>query len=353
MHLPKFGQTITNAQKRIIFGPPTQALLPLKYHYVYDQYKNAIKNNWTPEEIGLASDKLDYKELPAGARNQWDKVLSMLTVMDMIVTDCIGEHIMPAASAPEFRSWLARQQFEEANHSDSYAYIIDGIGLEQQAVFDRYLTDATLYAKVEMANKAVELLTHGVSHNTFYSADVYDPADELNIVGIESFLKGYAFFPLVLEGLWFIMGLKCGTYATHYHRKMRGTSDQFAYILRDETLHVAVGIHVINVIKSEYSDAWTVEVREYIISLIKKGIELEKAFALSTYQQLPGLEPEAYINHCKYQAELLLNRIGLSAYSGTFPALSWLSGAIEMRKETNFFERKVTEYQQGGLNWEE
>jgi len=350
MHFPQFGQTITQAEKHLIFGPPTQALLPLKYPEIYDAYKAGIRNNWTPEEIGLNEDRIQYREMTEGVKHQYDLVLSMLTVMDMVVTDSLSD-VMGAASAPEFRAWLARQQFDEANHSDSYAYIIDGIGLKQQEVFDRYLTDKTLYAKVEMAEEAVQKLQ--LAYSTFEAAQ-QDSNTCTMAAAISTFIEGYAFFPLILEGTWFTMGLKCGTYASQFHGQMRGTADQFAYILRDEQLHTVTGLRALRLIKHEHPEAWTSDVVNYIKKMAEKGIELEREFATNAYHNLPGLPLNDYIEHCQYQCEQWLRQLDISVWPEARPRLKWLTESIETRKETNFFERRVTEYQAGtGLNWED
>ena len=66
MHLPDFGAIVSNADKRLVFGPATQALLPLKYSVIYDAFKDQIRNTWTPEEIGLGRQSRPSVSLPAG-----------------------------------------------------------------------------------------------------------------------------------------------------------------------------------------------------------------------------------------------------------------------------------------------
>jgi ribonucleoside-diphosphate reductase beta chain len=325
MHLPDFGAIVDNNAKRMVFGPPTQALLPLKYPAIYDAYKASIRNSWTPEEVGLSQDRYDYQILEPAIKNQWDRMLSMLTTMDMVVTDAVGQHIAPYASAPEFRAWLARQAFEEANHSDSYAFIIDGIGLNQREVFDRYLQERSLYAKIQMADIACGHLQEGT---------------------MEGFLKGYAFFPLVLEGLWFFLGLCCGTYATYFHRKMLGTTDQFMYILRDEVQHISTGLTALRLVMQESDTATISKVRVVWEDMLRQGWELEKEFAKDVYVELPHLQIKSYMEHSQFRTQQMASRVGLSVYPDAKPQLTWLD-EVSRKKEKNFFERRVDEYQVG------
>lgn len=330
MHVPAFEERVTKGQKRLVAGPDTQALLPLAYPWLYDQYKNGIQNLWTPEEIGMAEDKLQYPDLPPNLKRQYDYLLSMLTTMDMFVTDAVATCLQKHASAPELRQWLSLQQFQEALHSDSYAYIIQEIGLDQDEVFNRYLTEPTLYAKIELAQQYMGLA---------------EKADPSTTEGMADLIVAYTFLSLMFEGVWFLLGLSAGSYASKQAGLMRGTEDQFTYIRRDEILHVSTGLQVIRALIEEHPEAWTDMTRERILAMVRKSMKAENEFVKATYRGLPQLTAEDYMEQARFQAEKLLRRLQLSLYPEAKETLPWLS--IEQRRETNFFERRVTEYRKG------
>jgi ribonucleoside-diphosphate reductase beta chain len=333
MHVPQFKQSTSINDRRLIGGPSTQALLPLKYKWLYATYKKARLNFWLPEEVGVGQDKLDYVAIPTNVRHQYDWLFSMLTTMDIVVIEAIDVSIMRHATAPELRQWLALQGQQEAIHTDTYTLLADEIGLNPDDVFGRYLQEETLYAKIAEAGKYAQWLDE--------IEDISKPGE------LEKFILAYTFFALVLEGNWFFMGLSAGTYPSRFHRKMLGTGDQFQYIRRDEQLHFSVGLTVVADIIKENPQIDLSYVCEGILSIASRGIRLEEAFARNTYLELPGLSADAYIEHCKHLMNVNLRRLGLihPDFVGAEPALPWVSETVELNRESNFFERRVSEYQ--------
>ena len=303
--------------------------MPLKYKWLYETFKNANQNFWLPEEISMGNDKLEYTMLPSNIKHMYDWIFSMLTTMDLIVTDALESSIMPYASAPEFRSWLALQGYQEAIHTHAYVVVAEEVALDPDEVFGRYLQEEALYNKIKMAGEYSKLLENN------------------DIQNIENFILGYSFWAIILEGIWFYLGLSAGSYPSIYNRVMKGTADQFQYIRRDEALHYSTGISVIKEIINEYPEVWTKELQYKIKAMVEEGIEYERAFAQECYRNIPHLPAEGYIEQCKFQAEKNLNRLGLSHYPDAKSALPWLSASVDIKKEANFFERRVIEYQVG------
>lgn len=333
MHVPAFRHAVSINDRRLIGGPATQALLPLKYKWLYATYKKARLNFWLPEEIGVGKDKLDYLELPANVRHQYDWLFSMLTTMDIVVIEAVDVSIMRHATAPELRQWLALQGQQEAIHTDTYTLLADEIGLDPDEVFGRYLQEASLYAKIAEAGKYARWL---------------DEIDDISQPGaLERFILAYTFFALVLEGNWFYMGLSAGTYPSRFHHKMLGTGDQFQYIRRDEQLHFSVGLTVIADIIKENPQLDLAYVHEGILNIAARGIRLEEDFARNTYIELPGMSVDAYIEHCKHLMKVNLRRLQLEHpdFVDAEPALPWVSETVDLNRESNFFERRNTEYQ--------
>ena len=339
MHLPKFGNLVSLDDRRIVGGPPTQSLLPMKYKWLYNIFKKANNNFWLPEEIGMGDDKYQYTTLPVNVRHAYDRIFSMLTTMDLIVTDALESSIMPHATAPEFRSWLALQGYQEAIHSHSYTLIAEEVSLDPDEVFGRYLKEKELYDKIDMAYRYNKLI---------------DTADTSTIEGLRNFVLGYSFWVIVLEGMWFYLGLSAGTYPSRYHRVMRGTTDQFQYIRRDEQLHYSTGLLVIREILNEYPEVLNSDLVNDIKAMVEEGVGLEDAFADATYINLPGMLPNDYKEQVRFQARNLCRRLGIEVFPNATNAIPWFSESVDLRKETNFFERRVSEYQVAAdLGWDE
>jgi ribonucleoside-diphosphate reductase beta chain len=334
MHLPEFGQHVLMKDRRLVMGPPTQALLPMKYKWLYNIFDKANNNFWLPRQIGMQDDKYEYTQLPPNAAHFYDYLFSMLTTMDLVVTDALEATIMPWATAPEFRSWLALQGYQEAIHSDSYTLIAQEIAADEDRLFGMYLTERPIYDKIAMAAR----------YNERIEQALYCTNDEEALRG---FIVGYAFWAIMLEGIWFFLGLSIGGYPVAQYGKMRGTGDQFNYIRRDENLHYHTGISIIQNIISENPGIWTSDLVEEIKGMVEEGLDLEKRFAEAALVELPGLSSASYMQECRYQAMVILRRLGIDMYTDSAQTLKWLTALVDLRKEKNFFETHVDEYQTG------
>lgn len=137
---------------------------------------------------------------------------------------------------------------------------------------------------------------------------------------------------------------------------MVGTSEQFQYILRDESMHLNFGIDVINQIKLENPHLWTEDFQKEIISIVKEGVDLETAYAYDTMPVgILGLNAEMFSEYLRYIANRRLVQIGLNPeYQNVKNPFPWMSEMLDLKKEKNFFETRVIEYQTGGtLSWDE
>jgi len=159
-------------------------------------------------------------------------------------------------------------------------------------------------------------------------------------------------FYVIMEGIFFYAGFAM-MLSLKRQNKMPGVSDQFQYILRDESIHLAFGIDLINTIKDENPDIWTDEFIEDITAKIKKSVELEQAYVDDAMPTgILGLNPTSVKEYVEYIADRRFERIGLPLQYNTQSPFPWMSEVIDMAKEKNFFETKVTEYKTGGsLEW--
>ena len=251
----------------------------------------------------------------------------------------IGLAVMEKMSAPELQIYQARQVYEESLHTWTYQHCIETIGLNQSEIYNRYRVVPEINQKICMANNRLDSVLRS-------DIDLKDP-DELR-----NFVLSYMFFAAIFEGCWFYNGFS-PVFALQRRGLMKGTAEQFQYIMRDEVMHAAFGIRVVKqIIQEENLKPDKKEIRE----MWDEAYEAEKAYTNYILRdQILGYSAEMHLGQFKYIANRRANQLGLD--EEPFPeaesTLPWLDEQANLRKEKNFFETRVTEYQTGGaLNWD-
>jgi ribonucleoside-diphosphate reductase beta chain len=137
------------------------------------------------------------------------------------------------------------------------------------------------------------------------------------------------------------------------HNKMTGVGEQFQYVLRDESVHLAFGADLINAIVAENPEIWTAEFKSDLTAKIKRAVELEVDYARDALPRgILGMNSDSLKQYMEYIGDRRLERIGLSPIYGTANPFPWMSEIMDLKKEKNFFETRVTEYQTAGnLEW--
>ena len=327
--------------KRVINGQTDiNQLAPFKYPWAWNFFLNANKNHWTPLDINMAQDVTDYRhKLTVEEKHVYENVLSYLTTSDILAMRNIGLAVMEKMSAPELQIYQARQVYEESLHTWTYQHCIETIGLNQSEIYNRYRVVPEINQKICMANNRLDSVLRS-------DIDLKDP-DELR-----NFVLSYMFFAAIFEGCWFYNGFS-PVFALQRRGLMKGTAEQFQYIMRDEVMHAAFGIRVVKqIIQEENLKPDKKEIRE----MWDEAYEAEKAYTNYILRdQILGYSAEMHLGQFKYIANRRANQLGLD--EEPFPeaesTLPWLDEQANLRKEKNFFETRVTEYQTGGaLNWD-
>ncbi len=327
--------------KRVINGQTDiNQLAPFKYPWAWNFFLNANKNHWTPLDINMAQDVTDYRhKLTEEEKHVYENVLSYLTTSDILAMRNIGLAVMEKMSAPELQIYQARQVYEESLHTWTYQHCIETIGLNQSEIYNRYRVVPEINQKICMANNRLDSVLRS-------DIDLKDP-DELR-----NFVLSYMFFAAIFEGCWFYNGFS-PVFALQRRGLMKGTAEQFQYIMRDEVMHAAFGIRVVKqIIQEENLKPDKKEIRE----MWDEAYEAEKAYTNYILRdQILGYSAEMHLGQFKYIANRRANQLGLD--EEPFPeaesTLPWLDEQANLRKEKNFFETRVTEYQTGGaLNWD-
>ncbi|WP_083704635.1 ribonucleotide-diphosphate reductase subunit beta [Motiliproteus sp. MSK22-1] len=334
------GSHAINAEdKRVINGQTDiNQLAPFKYPWAWEYFLNANRNHWTPLDINMNQDIQDYQQrLNPEERHLYENVLAYLTTSDILAMRNIGLAVMEKMSAPELQIYQARQVYEEALHTWTYQHCIETLGLDQSEVYNRYRLVPQIYAKIEICNRRLE--------------SVLRPDINLrNADDLQEFLLAYVFFAAVFEGCWFYNGFS-PIFALQRRGLMRGSAEQLQYIMRDEVLHASFGIRVIKQILLEENVCLDpVSMKQ----MWEEAEAAERAYAKFLLPQpILGYSADQHIGQFRFMANRRSRQLGIEEpFAGTQNFLPWLDEQANLRKEKNFFETRVTEYQTGaGLKW--
>ena len=316
-------------------------LMPLKYKWAWEHYLNGCANHWMPTEVPMQKDIELWKsnKLTADERKVILRTLGFFSTAESLVGNNIVLAIFKHITNPEARQYLLRQSFEEAIHTHTFHYICESLGLDEREVFNMYHEVNSIHEK-----DAFEMRL---------TADIMEPGFSTDTTeGKQRFVKNLVGFYVIMEGIFFYSGFVM-MLSFHRQNRMTGVGEQFQYILRDETIHLNFGIDLINGIKAENPDLWTTEFQRELQDLIEQAVELEIAFAEDTLPRgILGLNAGLFREYVQHIADRRIERIGLTARHGSKNPFPWMSETIDLGKEKNFFETRVTEYQTGGaLNW--
>jgi ribonucleoside-diphosphate reductase beta chain len=337
------GKRINVEDKRLLNcrAVDVNQLMPLKYKWAWEHYLNGCANNWLPSEVPMQRDIELWKsnKLAADERLVIMRNLGFFSTAESLVGNNIVLAIFKHITNPEARQYLLRQAFEEAVHTHTFHYIVESLSLDQREVFNMYHEVNSIHEK-----DAFEMrLTEGILRPDFTT-------DTLE--GMQTFLRNLIGFYVIMEGIFFYSGFVM-ILSFQRQNRLTGIGEQFQYILRDETIHLNFGIDLINTIKEENPAAWTPAFQAELAGLIEEAVELEIAYAQDCLPRgILGLNAALFRDYVQHIADRRLERIGLGAKYGSKNPFPWMSEAIDLGKEKNFFETRVTEYQTGGvLSW--
>ena len=316
-------------------------LMPLKYHWAWEHYLNGCANNWMPTEVPMSKDIELWKsnDLSADERRVIMRNLGFFSTAESLVGNNIVLAIFRHVTNPECRQYLLRQAFEEAVHTHTFHYIVESLNLDDGEIFNMYNEVNSIHNKDAFEMKLTEQIL-----NDDFNTDTFE--------GAQKFLENLIGFYVIMEGIFFYSGFVM-ILSFHRQNKMTGIGEQFQYILRDESIHLNFGIDLINGIKSENPELWSPEFQTYIRELIMEAVELEIQYAEDCLPNgILGLNAAMFREYVQYIADRRLERIGLSAEYGSKNPFPWMSETIDLGKEKNFFETRVTEYQTAAsLTW--
>lgn len=336
---------VNAADKRIINGQTdVNQLVPFKYKWAWEKYLATCANHWMPQEVNMTRDIALWKD-PNGLTDDERRIikrnLGFFVTADSLAANNIVLGTYRHITAPECRQFLLRQAFEEAIHTHAYQYIVESLGLDESEIFNAY-------NEVQSIRDKDEFLIPFIAAIMDPNFNTGTPEND------QTLLKSLIVFACLMEGLFFYVGFT-QILALGRQNKMTGAAEQYQYILRDESMHCNFGIDLINQLKLENPHLWTADFKAEIKALFLKAVELEYRYAEDTMPRgVLGMNASMFKGYLRYIANRRATQIGLETLfpneENPFP---WMSEMIDLKKERNFFETRVIEYQSGGaLSWD-
>jgi ribonucleoside-diphosphate reductase beta chain len=338
------GRVRVDDKKIINCHADLNQLVPFKYEWAWQKYLDACANHWMPQEINMNADIALWKDpngLTDDERTIIKRNLGFFSTADSLVANNLVLAVYRHISNPECRQYLLRQAFEEALHTHAYQYVVESLGLDEGEIFNMYREVPSVARKAEWALP--------------YTQHLADPHFKTGTPENDrKLLRELVAFYVIFEGIFFYVGF-VQVLSMGRRNKMTGTAEQFQYILRDESMHMNFGIDVINQIKIENPHLWSPEFKQELVTMIRDAVTMESRYAHDTMPRgVLGLNAPMFEEYLQFIANRRCAQIGLpEQYPGASNPFPWMSEVLDLKKEKNFFETRVTEYQTGGaLNWD-
>jgi ribonucleoside-diphosphate reductase beta chain len=344
MAIEKTQQRVDINARKIINGADADVvqLYPMKHTFAWDAYNAGNANHWLPTEINMQGDVEQWKTpgvLTDDEVRAFKTVLGFFTTADSIAANNIVMAAYRHVTSPECRMYLLRQAYEEAIHTHAYQYMVESLGLDSGEIYNMYREVDAIY------NKASFILT--------FNEGIFDPSFKTGTFeSDQKFLENIIVFSLIMEGIFFYSSFAV-IFGFQRQNKMKSSAEQIQYIMRDESQHLNFGINLINTIKEEQPELWTPEFQQHVVDMVKEGAKLEYTFAAEVFPKgIFGMNAESFKQYIEHISDRRLVRVGLPEQFGVSNPFPWMSEAVDLNKEKNFFETRVIEYKTGGtLDW--
>ena len=344
MPINKGAPAVNINNRRVINGGDADVmqLYPMRHTFAWDAYMAGNANHWLPTEISMQRDIEQWKSptaLTADERQAFETVLGFFTTADSIAANNVVLALYKHITSPECRMYLLRQGYEEAIHTHAYQYIVESLGMDESKIFNMYREVESIYNKDNMVLR----LNEGIFADDFKTGTLEN--DQL-------FLENLCVFSLIMEGIFFYSSFAV-MFGFQRQNKLTGAAEQIQYIMRDESQHLNFGVNMINAIKEEQPEVWSEEFQQRIVDLVKRAVQLEYEFATTVFPKgIFGMNAAGFKQYIEHIADRRLATVGLPAQYNVENPFPWMGEAVDLNKEKNFFETRVTEYKTGGqLSW--
>jgi ribonucleoside-diphosphate reductase beta chain len=311
-------------------------LRPMAYPQFFHMYRDSIRNFWTTDEIDFAQDYEHLKtRITPEEAHLIKRLVAFFATADNIVAHNLVLNLYKHVNSPEYRMFLGKQLFDEMVHVEAYLLLVDAYVpdmTERREAFDAYKQVPSVKLKADFALKYMDSIGH---------LDALD-TDEKR----QQFILNLMCFASCIEGLFFF-----GSFAYVYFLRSKGLLPGLAtatnWIFRDESMHMQAAFEVIKSLREEYPQLFTPELENTVRQMLSDAINVEMQFCTDSLQfGITGLSPTLMRQYLEYCADQRFQQMGYTAqYRSTNP-FSFMA-LQDVQSLTNFFERRVVEYQKG------
>lgn len=318
----------------MILGKPLSEdmrIRPIRYQWAYDLYNQAVANTWFPHEIALGEDLEDFKKMTPEERFSFSFLLSFFNPAELIVNRSLALGVYPYLKAPEAHLYLAKQMWEEANHSMAFEYVLETFPLNRGDIFQNHLDVPSIKSKEAFIAKYLGRMTEEININS--------PE------GKKDFVRNLVAFNVVMEGIWFYSGFM---FALSFRQRqiLKNFGSMIDWIVRDESLHLKFGMNLILTVLEENPEIVDEEFSAEIRNIILEGVNLETAYNKDLFPQgILGANADYVNQYVQYVADRRLEELGFDAYFNVENPAKWMASATDVLELVNFFETQNTNYE--------
>jgi ribonucleoside-diphosphate reductase beta chain len=311
-------------------------LRPMKYPVFYEMFRNGIKNTWTVDEVDFSTDLIDlHSKLNPAEKHLISRLVAFFATGDSIVGNNLVLNLYKHINSPEARLYLSRQLYEEALHVQFYLTLLD-----------TYIPD---HQERALAFSAVENIP-SIKKKAAFCYKWIDSINSLTEIKTledrRKFMMNLICFATCIEGLFFF-----AAFAYVYFLRSKGLLAGLAtgtnWVFRDESMHMAFALEVINTARKEEPNLFNEQMNEMIVQMIEDAIECEMGFAEDILEHgIAGLSAKDMRQYLEFVADQRLESLHISPRYNVKNPFSFME-LQDMQELANFFERRVSAYQMG------
>lgn len=307
-------------------------LKPVKYQWAYDLYNQAVANTWFPNEVQLAQDLSDWKKMTDEERHAVTFLMSYFNPNELLVNKALAFGVYPYVNAAEAHLYLAKQMWEEANHTMAFEYVLETFPIDREEAYSAHVDNESMARKEAFETKYIKRMTE-------------DTLDINTLEGKKDFVRNLVAYNIVLEGIWFYSGFMVAL-SFRQRNLLRNFASLVDWIVRDESLHLKFGINLILTVLDENPELQTEEFASEIKQMIIDGVEMEDAYNKDLLPKgILGLNSDYINQYVKYLADRRLEELGFEPHYNVSNPAKWMAAANDTLQLVNFFESTNTSYE--------
>lgn len=307
-------------------------LHPVQYKWAYELYNTAVRNTWFPHEIALKEDLLDWEKMTPDEQHAVKFIMAFFNPAELIVNRVLSLGVYPYVKAAEAHLYLVKQMWEEANHCMAFEYVLETFPFDRETIYDVHLEVPSMQAKEEYVNRYLNRMMD-------------ERLDIESVEGKKDFIRNLVAYNIVMEGIWFYSGFMV-MLSFRQRNKLRNFGSMINWVIRDESLHLKFGIHMVHTVLEENQELLTEEFANEIRDIIIEGVKLENAYNHDLFPNgILGLNADYVNQYVQHVADRRLEELGLEPEFNVSNPAKWMSTATDVYELVNFFEAQNTNYE--------